>query len=231
MTDFFSRWWRAIKPPPAVPSDRKVSREQIRRRRRLVGAATGVILGSGTAWGIYSYADTAPQRADHELQAGVRMMGSGRYRTAVACFDRALRIRPQLAEAYLNRGLAHRDLEETQAALEDFDQAFDLDPAMARACDERGRIYRDRGDARRAMQEFSKSIEIAPSVDEYYQRGEMYESMGEHQKAIDDYTEAVAEMRDAPYVYRARALARQNLGDDQGAAADRTLALEAENRH
>jgi tetratricopeptide (TPR) repeat protein len=61
-------------------------------------------------------------------------------------------------------------------------------------------------------------------VEANYQRGQMYESLGEHQKALQDYNLAIGGMPDAPYIYRARALTRENLGDGAGARDDRQKA-------
>jgi tetratricopeptide (TPR) repeat protein len=84
---------------------------------------------------------------------------------------------------------------------------------------------------KRALEEYSKSIAISPNVDALFERGEMYESAGEHQKAIDDFTLAIEGMRDAPYMYRARALAKRNLGDIAGYEADRDFAHTIEHPH
>ena len=62
------------------------------------------------------------------------------------------------------------------------------------------------------------------------QRGLAYEAAGEHRKAVADYDDAIAEMRDAPYAYRARALAKDALGDVEGAKADREAAQRIESR-
>jgi tetratricopeptide (TPR) repeat protein len=56
----------------------------------------------------------------------------------------------------------------------------------------------------------------------------MYESLGEHQKALEDYNQAIGGMPDAPYVYRARAMTRENLGDETGAKEDRQKAISIE---
>ena len=49
--------------------------------------------------------------------------------------------------------------------------------------------------ARHALEELNKSISLEPSTDAYYQRGQIFESQGEHQKAIQDYDQAIAQAR------------------------------------
>jgi tetratricopeptide (TPR) repeat protein len=179
---------------------------------------------------VYNYISSAPQRADVVFQAGMKLMSPKSYPDAIAQFTKAIEIYPQLGEAYLERGVAHRYLGETELAFADFDRAIDVNPNLAHAYTARGSAYRARGDVKRALDDFTKSIAIEPNLDAYYERGQTYESLGEHQKAIDDYDQAIAQMRDAPHVYRARSLARRNLGDIAGYEADRDHARSVERR-
>ena len=57
-----------------------------------------------------------------------------------------------------------------------------------------------------------------------------YESLGQHQKAIEDYDKAVQESPDSPAVYRARSMARRNIGDQAGYEADRDKANSIDDR-
>ncbi len=181
-------------------------------------------------WFIYSYIASAPQRARTEFDRGMRRMGPGTYAEAISIFNRAIGIWPEFADAYLSRGIAEHNLGRAESASADLDKASDLDPNLTRAYDERGRIYLEKGDPRRAIGELTKSIRIQPTTDGYYARGLAYEAAGEHRKAVDDYDDAIAEMRDAPYAYRARALAKDALGDVEGAKADRETAQRIESR-
>ena len=161
----------------------------------------------------------------------MQKMQPGAYREAIARFDRAVSIAPQLAEAYMERGIAHHFLGETEPALADLDKALALNPDLAAAYNERGAIYHERGDTQKAIEELSKSIKAQATTDGYYQRGQAYESLGQHQKAIEDYDQAVAQLREAPYVYRARALVKAELGDAEGAKQDRATADSIESLH
>ena len=175
-------------------------------------------------YGVFEYIDSAPQRADKEFDEGMKLMRPGKYPDAVLRFNRVLNISNQRSDAYLERGNAHRSLGESDAALADFQAAADLNPALAAAHNGIAVIYIERHDTRRALEELDKSIAIQPTIEAYYQRGEILESQGEHQKAIDNYDQAIALARDAPEVYLARATAKANLGDEEGAHADRMLA-------
>jgi len=146
-------------------------------------------------------------------------------------FDRAIRIWPDYADAYLNRGLAEHSASHRAEALTDLDQALALDPSLTRAYNARGQIYLENGAVQKTIQDCSKSIQINPTLDAYYQRGEAYERLGEHQKAIVDFDAAIAESREAPFAYRARSLAKRNAGDRAGAQADDDQAQRIETGH
>jgi tetratricopeptide (TPR) repeat protein len=228
--EIFNRLWNAIKPPPPVRRPDPRTPEQRRRQRKLVSLTIGAVLLFGAGYSAYSYIASAEERANRQFLEGMRLMAPKTYPTAIADFDRAIGIWPQFAEAYLERGVAHQSLGQIDSALADFNKALDLNPGLARAHTARGAIYRSRGDIKGAMEEFTKAIQTEPIMEAFYERGQTYESAGEHQKAIDDYDQAIALLRDAPYVYRARALAKRNLGDIGGYEADRDKADLAEHR-
>jgi len=177
------------------------------------------VLAGGGGW-IYGYWASAPDRAQDEAAVGVKLLGIGTYDQAMRHFDRAIQIWPEYADAYLNRGLAEHAASHRAEALADFDRALSLDASLTRAYNARGQIYLENGDAQQTIRECSKSIQVRPSVDAYYQRGEAYEKLGEHQKAIADFDAAIAESREAPFAYRARSVAKRNAGDRAGALAD-----------
>jgi tetratricopeptide (TPR) repeat protein len=176
------------------------------------------------AWWIYQYIASAPQRAEKVLQDGARLMAKGDFKGAETAFTRAVDIWPPLASGFLARGLARRSLNQPDAAVEDFEHALSLDSNMAPAHTALGEIYRERGDVQRAVKEFTVSIGLAVNTDSLYQRGQLYESLGQHDKAIADYDAAINAQPDAPYVYRARAMSRDAIGDHDDAEADREVA-------
>ena len=217
-----------VKPPPQGPRP-ALSLEVLalrRRQRRLVMITLGALALAGAGYGVYEYIDSAPQRADKEFDEGMKLMRPGKYPDAVIRFTHVLNISGQRSDAYFARGNAHHSLGDADAALADFQAAVDLNPSLAAAHNGIATIYIERHDTLHALQELDKSIAIQPTIEAYYQRGEILESQGEHQKAIDNYDLAIAIDRDAPEVYLARATAKASLGDQDGAHADRVLAAQ-----
>jgi tetratricopeptide (TPR) repeat protein len=230
------RLWKAVKPPQPAKRTKAASsalplRSLNRKQKRLLLATCCAVIALGAAWSVYDYLAGAPERAASEVRAGLGLMAPGRYQDAITHFDRAAAIWPRSADAYFQRGVAYQSLHQFDRAMEDFDRALENDPALAQAYTARGEILHSRGDFQRAMQAFAKAIEIAPDANAYFERGQTYESLGQHSKAVEDFDQAIAVRRDAPYVYRARALARQNSGDLAGSQADREIAENLEQFH
>jgi tetratricopeptide (TPR) repeat protein len=227
-----SRFWNLVKPPDAGPRPTPSLKalELRRRQRKLITITAATILFLIAGAGVFNYVENAPQRAEKEFHDGMQMMRPGKYADAVVHFTRALNISSQLPDAYLERGNAHRSLGEPDAALADFQAAAGLNPSLVEAHNGIALIYLARHDSPHALEELNKSIALQPTIEAYYQRGLILETQGEHKKAISDYNLAIAQAKEAPYMYRARAMARQNLGDKKGAHADRTIASQLERR-
>jgi tetratricopeptide (TPR) repeat protein len=190
--------------------------------------SVGLVAAIAGGIGVFMYIDSAPQRSEKEFQEGMKLMHPGKYPDAIVRFTRALNISSQRPDVYLERANAHYSLGEADAALADYQAAADLNPSLAEAHNGIAMIYVERQDSRHALEELNKSIAIQPTIDAYYQRGLILEAQGDHRKALEDYDQAIAVARDAPYMYRARAMAKDGLGDHEGAHADRMTAYQIE---
>ena len=71
--------------------------------------------------------------------------------TAINAYGKALRLNPDLVEAYLNRGTAKFDLKQYEAALADFEAALHLNPNYAEA-------YYNRGNAKDALGQYESAL-------------------------------------------------------------------------
>lgn len=221
---FITKWLAATRPLPELPPPSPKEIAHRRKQRRLVKGTVAIILAATAGALGYNFFSNAPSRARAEMEKGLRKLGPGSYEQAIKSFDRAIDIWPDFAEAYLNRGVAEHILGQSPAALADLEKALDLDPNLVRAYNERGQMYLEKANPQKAIQEFDRSLQVQATLDGYYQRGQAYEILGEHQKAIADYDAAIREFPDAPYVYRARATSRRNLGDREAATADVDMA-------
>jgi tetratricopeptide (TPR) repeat protein len=224
---WLGRIWRILKPPPAVPTQKAPMTTSQRTLIRFSTAAVLLFLGAG---GAYYWIASAPDRAEAHFQAGMRLMNPGRYPAAILEFSNAVNIWDGHAQAYLQRGNARQIVGQKDAALDDFEKAALMDPSLAEAFTARGTILRDRGDLKGAIAEITRSLNVRATTDGYYQRGQLWARLGEHQRAVADFDRAIDEQRDAPYVYSARADSKRALGDQAGYEQDRDAASQLQNK-
>ena len=216
--------WKAVKPPPPLPARRRLNRAQ---RRLIRVTAIAVALGAST-WAVYAYIASAPDRARSHYQEGMRLLGPGDFEGAAAQFTKAIDIAPKFADAYVGRGKARQAAGQSEAAMADFEKAIAIDPTLELAYTSRGTLRRSHGDSQRAMADFTQSIHLHPTADAYYQRGLTYQTLGQAKRAADDYDLAIHLDPGAPYIYRARAKAKRDLGDAAGAREDQEKAERVE---
>jgi tetratricopeptide (TPR) repeat protein len=69
---------------------------------------------------------------------------------------------PKDAEAYTNRGVAHRSQGNNKQAIADFSKAIKLDPKHAEAYYWRGIIYKEEGLKASAIADFQNYLEYEP---------------------------------------------------------------------
>ena len=218
------RFWEFLRPPPpldALPPEVQRRRRWIRTYVVLTLAIAALVVGVG------SYIRSAPQRAETALQTGIQLAAAGDASLAADSFTRAIRIWPRSADAHLQSRLARQTLIDPGALVQGFDQALRLNPRFVAACVAGGGVFRDRGDAQRALAEFSAAVAIKPGVDACRHRGQVYESLGQHEAATRLDRAAIALQSSAPYVYGAAEL---NSGDRDKAARDREHAAEMESK-
>ena len=71
-----------------------------------------------------------------------------------------MRLDPQYAFAYNNRGISHLNLGQFQRAIQDFDEALRLDPQYAQAYGIRALAYTYLGEDLEAQQDAERAIEL-----------------------------------------------------------------------
>jgi tetratricopeptide (TPR) repeat protein len=217
---FLWRVWDAVKPPPPLPARRRLNRAQ----RRLIRVTSIILIIGVSTWAVYAYIASAPDRSLGRYQEGMHLLGPGDFEGAAAQFTKAIAISPDYADAYLGRGKARQALRQNEAALADFDKAIAIDPTLESAYTARGTIERSQGNSQKALADFTLSIHLHPTSDAYYQRGLTYQTLDQTKRAVNDYDLAIGYDPGAPYIYRARAQARRDLGDTAGAREDQEKA-------
>jgi tetratricopeptide (TPR) repeat protein len=222
---FIRRVWKAVKPPPPLPARRRLNRAQ----RRLIRVTSITIALGASAWAVYAYIASAPDRATSHYQQGMHLLGPGDFQGATAQFTKAIAIFPEYADAYLGRGKARQAAGQSEAALADFEKAIAINPTFDVAYISRGIIESSQDNSQQALADFTRAIHLHPTADGYYQRGLMYQKLDEPTLALADYNAAITYDPGAPYIYLARAKAKRDLGDLLGAKVDQARAELVEN--
>ena len=145
----------------------------------------------------------------------------GKYREAIAAYDEVLRLQPDDAVAYNNRGLAKMDLGQYEAALADFDEALRLKPDQAETYNNRGLAKKDLGQHEAAIADFDEALRLQPDLAETYNnRGNAKRGLGQHEAAIADFDEALRLKPDQAEPYNNRGFVGNIMGRHEAASED-----------
>jgi len=148
-------------------------------------------------------------------------------KAAIADYDKAIELRPDLAKAYNNRGVAHADKGEYDLAIADYDKAIELKHDNAEAYNNRGLAYDDKGEYDLAIANYDRAIELRPDyADAYNNRGVTYAHKGEYDLAIADYDRAIELKPGLAEAYVNRGAAYYHKGEYDRAIADFDKAIE-----
>ena len=84
--------------------------------------------------------------------------------TAIADYDRAIKINPRFSEAYSNRGNALQDKGELGGSIADYESAIKIDPSFAKAYGNRGLARLSQGDIAEAEKDFDACLRLDPKL-------------------------------------------------------------------
>ena len=171
---------------PAPPSAQKAAKEQ----KAAAGAAPGVQEEELTAQQWFERG-----LATVDLDERVR------------CYNEAIRLKLDYAEAFNNRGCARGAKGDLGGALPDYNEAIRLKPDFAEAFQNRGIARYDRGDQDGALQDFNQAIRLKPDYAEAFNnRGYARGAKGDLDGALGDFDEAIRLKPDYPNPFYYRAL-------------------------
>ena len=150
----------------------------------------------------------------------------GLYDTAIADYDRAIRLKPDDAGAYNNRGNAKKMLKEYFAAIADYDMAIGLKPDYAFAYNNRGTAKGKLKEYFAAISDYDMAIGLKPDyVNAYYNRGNAKANLKEYFAAISDYDTAIGLKPDFALAYLNRGATKADLKQYAAAISDYTQAI------
>ena len=164
--------------------------------------------------------------AETRLQWGNVKFQLGDYADAIEDYTIAIRLKPDYADAYLNRGATKAILGQNLAAIVDYDKAIHFKPDYADAYSLRGNVKFQLGDYADAIEDYTIAIRLKPDyADAYSLRGLVKAALGKYLDAIADYDKAIHLKPDDAIVYLHRGFAKADLGRTQEAKQDFRTAL------
>lgn len=112
---------------------------------------------------------------------------------AIADFDAAIVLAPDVGETFIHRGLAQARSSEPLRAIADFSEAARLDAGQAfLALSNRGNVYKGMGDNPRALADYNEAIRLNPGYPaSFYNRGLFFYEQDDFTRAIADFTVAL----------------------------------------
>jgi tetratricopeptide (TPR) repeat protein len=164
------------------------------------------------------------------VERGNKFDDAKKYDDAIHCFTEAIRLKPDYAIAYGNRGYAIIESKgDLELALKDLNQSIKLNSnstAAAVVYNNRGRVYTKQGKTDKAIAEYNWSIQNDQTYHyPYNNRGLARKAKGDLDGAIKDCTQAIRLKPDYADAYYNRGIARYDKGDLDGAIKDYTEAI------
>jgi tetratricopeptide (TPR) repeat protein len=210
--------------------DRQLREEKARRRRGIASVSGAVLMIMTTlgltAWYQSKQAELNFAIAKHYSQAFIFMAEYGNKKGALNEFTQALRLNPNNANLYYNRGFVYIKLGNNKGAIEDYTQALRLNPKYTKAYNNRGFVYIKLGNNKGAIEDYTQALRLEPNyADAYYNRGLVRTNLGDNKGAIEDYNQALRLNPNDAKAYYNRGLVRTNLGNKKGAIDDYNQAL------
>ena len=132
-------------------------------------------------------------RAELYAQAGQAWMEAGQVENAAAAQGKALALKSDDPDLWIDRGLSHAAMKAWPRAISDFDRALTLRPRDVETIVLRAASWRNAGDATRAFTDAQFALRIAPEHSEaLLERGFAYLSLGDKKAAETDFSKVLA---------------------------------------
>ena len=158
---------------------------------------------------------------------GVMNFGLGKYEEAIACFNKAVELKPDYAEVYYNLALARENLKQHEEAVANYNKAIALKHDYAQAHTNLGNVLNKLGKYEEAIASHNKAIELNPGAAEAYtNRGVALNTLRRHEEAIASHNKAIELNPGAAEAYNNLGVALLDNGKHEAAVASYNKAIE-----
>ena len=130
--------------------------------------------------------------SSNNISEGLALYELGKYKEAIQCYDKAIDIDPDDADAYYNKGCALDSLEQYKEVIKYYDKAIEIDPDDADAYNNKGYALYCLKQYKEAIKCYDKVIEIDPDFAlAYNNKGCALDSLKQYKEAIKCYDKAI----------------------------------------
>ena len=158
--------------------------------------------------------------------AGNALLKKDMPKEAIKEYTKAIRLNPEFAEAYFNRGIAKVKLHRSKEAIYDFDEVIRLKPDYASAYFERGVEKTFVNRLEEGINDLDEAIRLKPDYAKaYFYRGMAKAKLNSFEEAIKDYDKAIRFKPDYASAYFERGLAKVESNRLEEAIEDFTEAI------
>ena len=124
--------------------------------------------------------------------SGVCYQATGQLEMAVECFEKAVVIKSDFADAHYNLGLTLQELNQLDAAIKSYQVTLALQNNYVKAHNNLGIIYKELGQMRDAVKSYEQAIDLQPDYAEAYNNlGITLQELGQLDEAVNCYKKAL----------------------------------------
>ncbi len=148
---------------------------------------------------------------------------------ALADYSMAIKLNPDGAQAYHNRGLIFSIEQQYDKALADYNNAIRINPHQINSINNRGLVFYYLGQYDKALADYDTAIHLDSTyTTTYINRGLLYQTEQQPEKALADYTTAIQLSPQDAEIYTKRAVVYDDLHRYPDALADLETALKVD---
>nr|XP_023696055.1 tetratricopeptide repeat protein 6 isoform X1 [Paramormyrops kingsleyae] len=166
-----------------------------------------------------------PEAAEVFYNIGLCYVAQDNLSQALDAFNGAVKINPNLADAYHQRGLCRMRLGQPES-VQDFNRALAVDPSCFQVYLSRAAFYEDQGRFAKAILNCTKAIQVQPkSVRAYLQRGTLKFCRRMYSGAVEDFTSAIQTDDTCSFAYYNRGVCYHHMKQHKLALRDYGIVL------
>ena len=124
--------------------------------------------------------------------SGASYAGLNQFKDAITSYKKAIKFKPDFAEAYFNMAIAQKSISNFKEAINSYKKTLQIKPDYVNACFNLGNILKDMGDLEAAIDNYKMTLKIKPDYAEAYNNlGIALKDNGDLETAIDSYNMAL----------------------------------------